>query len=264
MSWVIAVMGSAGLILMVAGATARSGSGLENRVDPYIPGHQRRDVMRVPTGGRRTGPLWRLIAPLIPGRDPELEERLAAAGSDLGPADFRLEQITWAMGGLLATVAFGALALAVGVAVDLRAMPMLAGIAMSVGFLGRDRMLTRSIDTRRRRLVEELPVAIDLLTLSIMSGESVGSACSRVAGVLGEGIGDEFGSVVADMRAGSPVIEAIEGLGRRIPDPAASAIGRCLVHGRRARSASGRCSPSSSRGRARSAAPIPHGDGWPA
>jgi tight adherence protein C len=161
---------------------------------------------------------------MLPAGSGELEERLAAAGSDVDPADFRFEQVTWGMFGLLGVAALGAFAWAGGLWLDLRALPVLAAIAILTGCLGRDWSLSRAIEKRRRHLVEELPVAIDLLTLSIMSGESVASACSRVAAALGEGIGREFRTVVADIRAGSPIVDALDGLARRVPDPSAARL----------------------------------------
>jgi tight adherence protein C len=66
---------------------------------------------------------------------------------------------------------------------------------------------------------QELPSAIDLVTLSMMAGESVTAAFERVASLMPGGLGDEFRIVVADARAGMPIIESLEALARRVPEP---------------------------------------------
>jgi Flp pilus assembly protein TadB len=70
------------------------------------------------------------------------------------------------------------------------------------GFLGWDWLLSRAVERRREVLDEELPTAIDLMTLALMSGESVPAAFQRVALVLGSGIGAELSGVIAEMRGG--------------------------------------------------------------
>jgi tight adherence protein C len=101
--------------------------------------------------------------------------------------------------------------------VDLRAVPVLAAVMFWLGWLARDRWLTAEIERGRARVRDELPIAIDLVTLSIMAGESVPAACARVAETLRSDIGTEFARVVADTRAGTPVVEALEALSQRVP-----------------------------------------------
>jgi tight adherence protein C len=120
---------------------------------------------------------------------------------------------------------------ALGLAIDLRSVPLLTLTAFVCGWLGRDWWLGRQIALRRARLQEELPTAIDLVTLSIMAGESVPAALARVTTVLGSGIGDEFRSVVGDIRAGSPTVEALEQLKRRVPVEGVARFVDALVTG---------------------------------
>ncbi|MDQ4096133.1 MAG: type II secretion system F family protein, partial [Actinomycetota bacterium] len=70
---------------------------------------------------------------------------------------------------------------------------------------------------RRERLQQQLPTAIDLVTLAITAGEAVAGAFERVARQLGGGIGDEFGRVVGDVRAGTPLVDALEEMKARVP-----------------------------------------------
>ena len=115
--------------------------------------------------------------------------------------------------------------------VDLRSLPALMVVAFVTGFLARDWWLSRQVDQRRARLAGELPAAIDLVTLSVMAGESVSSACARVSRALPSGIGAEFARVVADVRSGTPIVEALEMMGTRVPDPAISRFVDALCTG---------------------------------
>ncbi|MGH2753671.1 MAG: type II secretion system F family protein, partial [Actinomycetota bacterium] len=193
---------------------------------PYLSGLKARPSTLLMPRRRasRFGTLPPALVSFLPRQDAELEERIAGAGLDIDPADFRLQQVTWALAGVVIASGAGTLAWVFGLGFDVRALPLLAALAAALGFLGRDWALSRSTIVRRSHLTEELPVAIDLLTLSIMSGESVPGACLRISNALGDGIGREFRSVVADMRAGSSVIEALEGLALRIGDPSAARL----------------------------------------
>jgi tight adherence protein C len=110
-------------------------------------------------------------------------------------------------------------------------LPVLSGLVFACGFFGRDWLLTRAVERRRERLDEELPTAIDLMTLALMSGESVPAAFQRVSLALGSGIGSELSRVTSQMRAGAAITEAIESLRHRIPGPGAARFVDALVTG---------------------------------
>jgi tight adherence protein C len=133
-----------------------------------------------------------------------LAERLDAAGLRGGVEAFRVQQLTW--GAACGALAAGGLTLLAGAGaeVDLRAAPILTMVGFGTGWLARDWWLTKEISLRRRRLVDDLPVAIDLVTLSIMAGESVPAACARTAAGLSGDVGAELARLVADVRSGTP------------------------------------------------------------
>ena len=263
MSWVIAILAAAGLMLFLVGVTAPRRVSLLHRIDPYLSGLRGgpSDLLghRRPVQGAR---LQSAATAIFGNGDADLEDRLSAAGSDLDVPAFRLEQVMWGTAGLLLVAVVGSLTWLAGV-LDLRALPVLAGIAVAIGFLGRDWALTRSIEARRRHLAEELPVAIDLLTLSIMSGESVPAAFARVAETLGEGIGREFRSVVADMSIWSSDRRGARGTCSTRSGCVRREVGGCAVH--RARIVARRWPMSSApkRRTPRDPTAIPVGDGWP-
>lgn len=208
-----ALLAALGLALVLSGLPIGSRSGLRHRVEPYLGGAQIRRSSARPT------PRWDRWHPLVSrwpsGRDPS--GRLRAAGTGLSVDAFRLEQIAWGFAcALVVTGGAAALQLTQG-GLDLRVLPLLTVILFGVGYLGRDWWLTQEVERRHARLLDELPAAIDLMTLSIMAGESVQAACARVAEAIPEGIGEEFAHVTADVRTGTSIVEALEGLARRLP-----------------------------------------------
>ena len=156
---------------------------------------------------------------------------MEAAGREPDAERFRIEQFFW--GGTVLVVGWlcAGAASAAGAALDVRVLPFLSALMFACGFLGWDWLLTRAVERRRQVLDEELPTAIDLMTLALMSGESVPAAFQRVALVLGSGIGAELSGVIAEMRAGASVVEAIEGLRQKVPGPATARFVDALVTG---------------------------------
>ena len=196
------VLAALGVALFLSGLPALGRSSLRHRVDPYVQGirgtrHPRAD--RLPS-------------------DQDVIGRLAAAGLGTSLGAFRSEQLVWGGSCAAITVGLATLVQTVKGGIDLRVLPVLAALLFGAGYLGRDWWLSRQVERRRTRLRDELPAAIDLLTLSMMAGESVAAACARVAAAIPTGIGVEFARVTADVRAGTPIVEALEGFARRVPE----------------------------------------------
>ncbi len=220
----VVVFGAAlGLALFVSGLAAAMRRDLSVRVEPYVDGAPgrfpvRRRRSRFGEAGRAFDDLMRSL-----GR-PEgaLGNRLADASFGGGRPEFRLEQVTW---GAAATAGLWILLLASSVGFQPGAVAVLSLISFATGFLARDWWLGRQIRTQQARIEEELPVAIDLLTLSILAGESIPAAVLRISNALPRGIGAEFAKVAGDIRAGVPVDESLERLSARLPLPS---IGRLV------------------------------------
>jgi tight adherence protein C len=211
---------AAGLLLVCAGVPLRR---FDRRVEPYLSGLRGKPSRLLAPSGT-AGPLAsvadRVLRRAGDRGHEQLVERLSAAALPKDPADFRLEQLTWGLAALIVSwagiVVFGA----TGVQPDLRVLPALGAVCFAFGWLGRDWWLTRQIESRRSMLREELPTAIDLVTLSITAGESVPAAFERVARVMGTGIGAEFDMTIAEIRAGATTVDALEFLKNRLPDAA--------------------------------------------
>lgn len=213
MTMMLALVAAVGIALFFSGLPLGTDSRIRTRIDPYTSGYRARP--RYPVGTV----LASRIASLLPGGGThDLSARLAAAGSDLDVASFRTEQFAAAVAGGVTGIGIPLLAGAVGMDMEIGVLVPLAVLLSCAGWLGRDWMLSRRIERRSAALRDELPAAIDLMTLSIVAGESVQAACARIAEVLPYGIGREFGRVTADVRAGAPMIEALEGLAARIPE----------------------------------------------
>jgi tight adherence protein C len=192
---------------------------LRDRVDPYVGGFEGRPSRLLRSGEGNAGTrLTPVIRRLFPTSGRELQIRLDVAGVGLSIDSFRLEQLVWGFAGAIGGVAMLMLSRLLST-VDLRAIPLMMIVCFIAGFLARDWWLGHQIEQRTTQLASALPVAIDLVTLCVMAGESVPAACGRVAQTLPSGIGVEFARVVADVRAGSPIIEALGSMSRRIPDP---------------------------------------------
>jgi tight adherence protein C len=192
-------------------------------VDPYLSGLRGRPsrlLTRPPTASR----VWlRWLASRIDGASPEratdVARRLEASGFTGGLEAFRVQQATWAAVAGVGAVGVVVLSAGAGLPVELRALPLLAAAGGVTGWLGRDWWLSREVAARRDAIAADLPVAIDLITLAIMAGEAVPAACARAAAALAGSIGGELARTVAETRSGAPVVEALEAMSRRVPDP---------------------------------------------
>jgi len=230
---VIALVGAVGLVLAITGLPPLRRKNVEERVSPYLSGLRGRPsslLARQPSS--RSGLEARAESVLRRfgvTTDRNLLLRLRAAGLDTDSGAFRLEQLVWAITATVGTWSSVASANLAGIAFDLRALPAISAVAFALGFMTRDWWLSRQIDTRRALLQEELPTAIDLLTLSIMAGESVPAGFARVSKVLRTGIGSEFDKVVRNIRAGSSTVDALDDMRARLPLPGIARLVDALI-----------------------------------
>ena len=231
----IALIGAVGLALAFTGMPPLRRKRMGTRISPYLSGLRGRpsSLLARPPSSRsgleaRAEAVFRRLGV---STDRTLLTRIHGAALDIDAGGFRLEQLVWAITATVATWGLAATAMASGMAFNFRALPAMSAVAFTGGFLARDWWLTRQIEARRSQLQEELPTAIDLLTLSIMAGESVPAGFTRVAKLLRTGIGSEFEKVVADIRAGSSTVDALDDLRRRVPLPGVARLVDALITG---------------------------------
>jgi tight adherence protein C len=165
------------------------------------------------------GPLERILRPLIRdgmaklGRfnlgSSALARRLAQAGISKSPIHFRAEQVLWAVCGFVAAVGLIALAAVTGRFSPVLAVMASAGSALG-GFLFRDYWLGVQVRRRETRMMAEFPSLAELMALAVGAGESATGALDRVCRSARGELSKEFGKVLAETRAGKPLVEALQ------------------------------------------------------
>ena len=234
MNLAIAALAGLGLVLGVSGLPLFRKPTLAQRVEPYLGGLHGRPSVLVPRTGRPypgivTAWARRLARVARPGAD--LTRRLAAAGDRRTPDQFRVEQTVWALAGLVASLLVVLAGVATGTPLVPATVPVLAGVGGVTGWAARDWWLSREAARRNAAIRAELPPAIDLLVLSLMAGESVPAAFARIGGLLRGALAVEIDAVLADVRSGTPVVEALEALSERVPEPAVARLVDALCTG---------------------------------
>jgi tight adherence protein C len=84
-----------------------------------------------------------------------------------------------------------------------------------LGVLSRDTYLTTQVRRRERRLLAELPTVAELLALAVAAGEGPAAALDRVARSCRGELSDELQRVLAETRAGEPLVRALDSLADR-------------------------------------------------
>jgi tight adherence protein C len=213
---------AAGLLLVVARVAHLRRPQLSVRVLPYV-----RDLPQAdrPVGSTvRTGAFWVLFGPLLGsaaeslsrvlGGNASIRRRLERAHLAMTVHDFRVEQVLW---GLVAFAATAAVSLVVALGSPGRTVPLLVlcAVAFVLGVLLRENRLSSQVAERERRILVEFPTVAELLALAVGAGEGPVAALDRVVTRSRGELSTELGAVLADIRTGTPVTTALDGLGWR-------------------------------------------------
>jgi tight adherence protein C len=205
MTALIVVLGSLGVALFITGLPLLRRPTVAEKVAPYLPGSS--SVRTIAPVG-----FFQRLASRVPGneqKEAELARRLSEAGLRSTSLAFRAEQLAWASLTVAGVATITIVAAAAGLSMDAHSAPFLAGLGAACGYLGRDWWLGKQIYKRRTQLKEELPTAIDLMTIALIAGESPAAALARTSTVMQGSIGPEFDRILGDVRAGDPFLEAI-------------------------------------------------------
>jgi tight adherence protein C len=170
-----------------------------------------------------------LVAPLVTdavhvldrglGGPASVRRRLAALGDARSVEDVRVEQVAWGAAGLGAGVTTAA---ALTVASGQSSVALLAVLPIAgaiTGVLGRDWALSRALRRRQAALLAELPDVAELVALAVTAGEGLLGAIDRVCGLTRGALAAELGDVLGRVRAGAPVVAALESLRDRTAVP---------------------------------------------
>lgn len=150
--------------------------------------------------------------------------RLRQAGATYGVEGFRARQLAWGIGGAVIGAVLGLIAVGSRLAPIALALAMLS-ICGVMGIVIRDYLLQRAARRRLSRLGDELPVVLELLTLSLSAGVGILDAMRRVARVGGGELSRELAGVVASVGTGLPFAETLVQLERDLDLPPFS---RCV------------------------------------
>ena len=151
----------------------------------------------------------------LAGGTTSVRRRLRGLGDTMSLEDFRLEQVLWGAGGMVA-----AAALAVGLGTLRGAVhPVLVG-AVTVGglvggVLGRDWYLSRQLRKREETMLAEFPVVADLLALSVVAGEAPVDALARVCRLTRGEMARDLETALAGARGGRPITHCLSDLAER-------------------------------------------------
>ena len=146
-----------------------------------------------------------------------VERRLARLGTEAGIASverFRARQLLWVAAGFaiatsIALVAWSIGRGSVGGLIGFCVFGAVGGAVLC------DQELSVRVVRRERRVRAELPIVADLLALAVAAGESPVAGLERVVRVVRGALGDELAAVLAEIRTGTAVTAAFDGLAAR-------------------------------------------------
>ncbi|WP_026555480.1 type II secretion system F family protein [Arthrobacter sp. 35W] len=175
------------------------------------------------------GPLERLLRAILADAAGQLGRfnigttaltlRLQQAGRRQTALEFRATQLLWAAGGFAVATVAVLMAAAVGRLNVPLAVTGVIGLSVG-GYLFKDYLLSAAIRRRHGRMLAEFPSLAELMALAVSAGESATGALERVCRSSRGDLSTEFGMVLAQMRSGTPLIEALEQFSHRNRVPA--------------------------------------------
>jgi tight adherence protein C len=217
-----------GAWLMLSRAPWRRVPTLDQRLAPYLRGI--RPGERPGTTAHRTplDVLERILGPFmvdavrwverISGGSGTVRRRLDQLGGRRTLDQFRAEQVLCGILGAAAGAAVGGLTV---IGRGFSAVPVIGMVIVGtlLGVLGRDQLLSSQVRRREQRILAEFPSIAELLALAVGAGEGPVAALERVARTCRGELSGELRRTVADVRTGTPLIDALSGLANRTTLP---------------------------------------------
>jgi tight adherence protein C len=165
------------------------------------------------------GPLERILRPVVQDAFAALgrlspsagatAHRLAQAGINKSAIDFRAEQLLWAAAGFALALGLSLIGAASGRFNPLFAALIIIGSA-AAGFVLRDYWLGVQVRQREARMMAEFPSLAELMALAVGAGESATGALDRVCRSARGELAKEFARILAETRAGKPLVLALQ------------------------------------------------------
>lgn len=231
----VGLLAGAGLWLVAGRVDALRRPDFEARVLRHVP-----DLpdAAAPADTSRRDAVDELVGPVLRGAAARVERllggsasivrRLERADLDQTLADFRVQQVVW---GLTAFSAASVLSLLVALRNPGRTLPLLVLclVALVVGVLARENRLTAQVRSHERAVLAELPAVAGLMALAVAAGEGPVAALERIVARSRGALARELGRVLADVRAGTPVAQALDDYSRRTGLPAVARFANGLA-----------------------------------
>ncbi|WP_366181277.1 type II secretion system F family protein [Actinomyces timonensis] len=210
-------------VLLVLQALSRRRPGLVARLEPYVQERPRGSaLLRAPAPSGKTVPglllaavasLGGLLESMGSSAD-SVRQRLARSGSHLTYDELRVQQLVWAGAGMSAALGLG-LITSLMRPISVPAVLIGALIAAIAGAAARDWWLSRAVKRRTARIEAQLPDVVELLALAVGAGQGPVDAIERVTRRGRGDLVDELGMTLADIRSGTVLATALEGLEAR-------------------------------------------------
>ncbi len=215
-----------GLLLAATGTPLARRPGLDDRLAPYLRDAPRPSRLLTTSDALTPFPTFeRLLRPVFAdavrfverwvGGMASVRRRLEQLGGEMTLEQFRAEQVIWGTFGLATALGLALLQVVGGAGASPVAVLASAGVLTAVGILGRDRWLTRQVDQREQRMLEEFPTVAELLALAVAAGEGPVAALERVHRISAGELSRELGRALAEARAGASLVLALDGIARR-------------------------------------------------
>ncbi len=147
------------------------------------------------------------------GSDRDLSRRLHRAGSSLSPDGYRILLVAGALIGGLTCVWLASLS---GRVTTAPVVILGLTLGVGIGLLLVDRILTMAIRRRESRMAAEFPAVAELLAFAVAAGESTPGALARVVDCSSGHLAAELADLLAEVRAGLPLLTALGNLADRI------------------------------------------------
>jgi tight adherence protein C len=218
---VFGVLLGTGLWLIIFRSPYMRATTLADRIEPQLRA-QNLESRLLRSGEQNVtpfGPLERILRPIVrdalaglgrlnpaPGAT---GRRLAQAGIRKSSVDFRAEQMLWAAAGFAAALIVIVLGAASGRFNAVFAVIVVIGSAVG-GFMMRDYWLGVQIRRRESRMMAEFPSLAELMALAVSAGESASGALDRVCRSSHGELSKEFARIIAETRAGKPLVQALQ------------------------------------------------------
>lgn len=215
-------MAGVGVLLVVTRLVGMRRADLSVRVLPYLRDVPRLGNVRPPDAPSSAvrgvfGPVLRSAADGVErvlGGSTSVRRRLERADIDKTVHEFRIEQVLWGLVGFAGAAALGVIR-AWQSPGDIVALLVLTVLAFAAGVILCDNHLTSTARKREQLVMLEFPVVAELLALSVAAGESPVAALDRVVQRTRGALSSDLSRVLAEIRTGTPVGRAFDGLSQR-------------------------------------------------